>query len=143
MTTAKQSSTAGRTRSSNPPAETARALALQKLQETGIDPETVGLGEAEPMAMPTWGLPSNAQGKPSQKAQRNFTDPDSHVMKCGNGDFQGRCHSLAAIQAASIKCSARIGSVSSGGLLIHTSSGWRQQRVDRLQRLGWAWRAFS
>ncbi|MCT0249542.1 IS1182 family transposase [Synechococcus sp. CS-205] len=70
-------------------ADTARALALQKLQETGIDPETVGLGEADPQAMPTRGLPSNAQGKPSPKAQRNFTDPDSHVMKCGNGYIQG------------------------------------------------------
>ena len=70
-------------------ADTARALALQKLQETGIDPETVGLGEAEPMAMPTRGLPSNAQGKPSPKAQRNFTDPGSHVMKSGNGYIQG------------------------------------------------------
>ena len=70
-------------------ADTARALALQKFQETGIDPETVGLGEAEPMAMPTRGLPSNAQGKPSPKAQRNFTDPGSHVMKCGNGYIQG------------------------------------------------------
>jgi len=53
-------------------AGTARALALQKLQETGIDPETVGLGEADPQAMPTRGLPSNAQGKPSPKAQRNY-----------------------------------------------------------------------
>jgi hypothetical protein len=39
------------------------------------------------------------------------------------GDFQGRCHSLAATQAALIKGSARIGSGSSVGLLIHTSSG--------------------
>ena len=39
------------------------------------------------------------------------------------GDFQGRCHSLAATQAAWTKASARIGSGSSGGLLIHTSSG--------------------
>jgi transposase/transposase InsO family protein len=70
-------------------ADTARELALQKLQETGIDPETVGLGEAEPKAMPTRGLPSNAEGKPSPKAQRNFTDPGSHVMKSGNGYIQG------------------------------------------------------
>jgi hypothetical protein len=41
------------------------------------------------MAMPTRGLPTNAQGKPSPKAQRNFTDPGSHVMKCGNGSIQG------------------------------------------------------
>ena len=66
-----------------------------------------------------------------------------HPLAFFGGDFQGRCHSLAAIQAASIKCSARIGSVSSGGLLIHTSSGWRQQRVLRLQRVGLAWRAAS
>ena len=59
------------------------------------------------------------------------------------GDFQGRCHSLAATQAACIKDSAWIGSGSSGGLLIHTSSGWRQQRVDRLQRVGFARRAVS
>jgi hypothetical protein len=39
------------------------------------------------------------------------------------GDFQGRCHSLAATQATRINGSARIGSGSSGGLLIHTSSG--------------------
>ena len=52
-------------------AATARALALQKLQETGIDEETVGLGAGDPLAMPTRGLPSYAQGKPSPKAQRN------------------------------------------------------------------------
>jgi hypothetical protein len=39
------------------------------------------------------------------------------------GDFQGRCHSLAATQAAWIKGSAWIDSGSSGGLLSHTSSG--------------------
>jgi transposase/transposase InsO family protein len=70
-------------------ADTARAVAMQKLQEQGIDAETVGLGAADPLAMPTRGLPSNAQGKPSPKAQRNFTDPDSHVMKSGNGYIQG------------------------------------------------------
>ncbi len=39
------------------------------------------------------------------------------------GDFQERCHSSAATQAALIKGSSRIGLVSSIGLLIHTSSG--------------------
>jgi uncharacterized membrane protein len=39
------------------------------------------------------------------------------------GDFQESCHSLAAIQAALIKGSARTGSGSSVGLLIHTSAG--------------------
>jgi hypothetical protein len=39
------------------------------------------------------------------------------------GDFQKSCHSLAAIQAAWIKGSARTGSGSSVGLFIHTSAG--------------------
>ena len=48
---------------------------------------------------------------------------NGRVIAGVNGDFQGRCHSLAATQAAWTKASARIGSGSSGGLLIHTSSG--------------------
>jgi len=46
-----------------------------------------------------------------------------NVPKAEDGDFQGRCHSSAAPQAAWIDGSARIGSGSSGGLLIHTSAG--------------------
>jgi tetratricopeptide (TPR) repeat protein len=57
--------------------------------------------------------------------------------------FQERCHSWAATQAASINGNSRASSCSSGGLLIHTSSGWSQQRVFRLQRVGLAWRAAS
>ena len=59
------------------------------------------------------------------------------------GGFQERCHSWAATQAACINVNSRASSFSSGGLLIHTSSGWRQQRVLRLQRVGLAWRAAS
>ena len=43
------------------------------------------------------------------------------VRNCG--DFQESCHSLAAIQAALIKGSARSESGSSVGLFIHTSAG--------------------
>ena len=68
---------------------------------------------------------------------------DFRIMLICSGDFQEMCHYLAAIQAAFIKGSARIGSESSAGLLINTSSGWRQQRVDRLQRLGWVWRTLA
>jgi hypothetical protein len=51
-----------------------------------------------------------------------------NLMRCMGlraiyGDFQERCHSLAATQAAWINGSAMIGSGSSVGLLIHTSSG--------------------
>ena len=103
---------------------------------------------AKVMAATGWELLSNPELLEAVKAEftrqlNGRTYQSLNDSPSNPGDFQGRCHSLAAIQAASIKCSARIGSVSSGGLLIHTSSGWRQQRVDRLQRLGWAWRAFS
>jgi len=60
-----------------------------------------------------------------------------------SGDFQERCHSWAATQATCINVNSRASSFSSGGLLIHTSSGWRQQRVLRLQRVGLARRAAS
>ncbi len=59
------------------------------------------------------------------------------------GDFQERCHPWAATQAARINVNSRASSFSSGGLLIHTSSGWSQQRVLRLQRVGLARRAAS
>ena len=52
-----------------------------------------------------------------------------------NGDFQGRCYSLAATQADQIKDRARIDSGSCSGLLINTSSGWRQQPIFRGQGL--------
>ena len=48
---------------------------------------------------------------------------DVFFLISGFGDFQESCHSLAAIQAAWIKGSARSGSGSSVGLFIHTSAG--------------------
>ena len=47
----------------------------------------------------------------------------ANVSAISAGDFQESCHSLAAIQAAWIKGSARSGSGSSVGLFIHTSAG--------------------
>jgi len=45
------------------------------------------------------------------------------AMGLWHGDFQESCHSLAAIQAAWIKDSARAALGSSVGLFIHTSAG--------------------
>ncbi|MCX5967636.1 MAG: hypothetical protein NTV57_08360 [Cyanobacteria bacterium] len=39
--------------------------------------------------MPRRGLPASAAGVPDAKAQRNFTDPDSHIMKTDGGWIQG------------------------------------------------------
>jgi hypothetical protein len=46
----------------------------------------------------------------------------------------------AAVQAAIVKI-AGSSSISGGGGLIHTTSGRRQQRVDRDHRRGFRWRA--
>ena len=39
--------------------------------------------------MPRRGLPTNAAGVPDAKAQRNVTDPDSHIVKRDNSFIQG------------------------------------------------------
>jgi hypothetical protein len=39
--------------------------------------------------LPTHKIPVQADGKPTDKAQRNFTDPDSRIMKTGDGFVQG------------------------------------------------------
>jgi hypothetical protein len=45
--------------------------------------------ETDPLAMPIRMLPSDATGKPKPNAQRDFTDPDSHILKGGDGWIQG------------------------------------------------------
>jgi transposase len=39
--------------------------------------------------LPTHKVPTTAEGTPTDKAQRNFTDPDSRIMKTGDGYVQG------------------------------------------------------
>ena len=65
-------------------AEAARDLAIEKAAEAGTEPP-----DLEPLpseAMPHRGLAHKADGSPTAKAQRNFTDPDSHIMQ-SNGDW--------------------------------------------------------
>lgn len=69
-------------------AELARRLAIEKAQAAGLsspDP----LSSVDPLAMPSRNLPTTAAGDPKAKAQRNFTDPDSHILKGGDGWIQG------------------------------------------------------
>jgi transposase len=42
-----------------------------------------------PDELPSHQVPSEADGKPTPKAQRNFTDPDSRIMKKGGEYLQG------------------------------------------------------
>jgi hypothetical protein len=39
--------------------------------------------------MPRRGLARKADGTPTKKTQRNFTDPDSHLMHSGGSYLQG------------------------------------------------------
>jgi transposase len=69
-------------------AELARKLAIEKAQAAGLstpDP----LSSDDPVAMPSRNLPTTAAGEPKANAQRNFTDPDSHILKGGDGWIQG------------------------------------------------------
>jgi transposase len=82
-----------RARSARGRAELARKLAIEKAQAADLsipDP----LISVDPLAMPSRNLPTNAAGDPKGNAQRNFTDPDSHILKGGDGWIQ--CYNCQA-----------------------------------------------
>jgi hypothetical protein len=68
-------------------AEAARDLAIEKAHEAGLEPEELDPQAAD--AMPHRGLAHRADGSPKARAQRNFTDPDSHIMKSDGNLLQG------------------------------------------------------
>lgn len=68
-------------------AEAARDLAIEKAQEAGLDPD--GLDPQPADAMPQRGLAHRSDGSPKASTQRNFTDPDSHIMKSDGNMLQG------------------------------------------------------
>jgi transposase len=68
-------------------AEAAMELAIEKAQEAGLEPQ--GLEPQAADAMPYRGLAHRADGSPTAAAQRNFTDPDSHIMKSDGNLLQG------------------------------------------------------
>ncbi|QDE89706.1 hypothetical protein BHS06_12440 [Myxococcus xanthus] len=49
--------------------------------------------------MPSHTVPHTADGKPTPKAQRNFTDSDSRIMKKG-ASFEQAYNAQAAVDAA-------------------------------------------
>ena len=62
----------------------ARELAMEKAALAGLEPPDLEPLESD--QMPRRGLAHQADGTPTAKTQRNFTDPDSHIMK-GNGEM--------------------------------------------------------
>ena len=79
-----------RARGARKRADDAQTLAIKKAEAAGLDLSAVALAaEIDPLAMPTRTLPSDAIGNPKPSAQRNFTDPHSHILKGHNGWLQG------------------------------------------------------
>ncbi|MCX5969888.1 MAG: hypothetical protein NTV57_20130 [Cyanobacteria bacterium] len=68
-------------------AKAARETANKAAESAGVEPP-----DLEPLAadaMPRRGLARKADGTPTTKTQRNFTDPDSHLMQSGGSYLQG------------------------------------------------------
>jgi len=79
-----------RARGARKRADDAQTLAIKKAEAAGLDLSAVALAaEIDPLAMPTRTLPSDAIGNPKPSAQRNFTDPHSHILKGHNCWLQG------------------------------------------------------
>ncbi|MFM9088383.1 MAG: IS1182 family transposase [Cyanobium sp.] len=76
-----------RARGARKRADAAQKLAIEKAEAAGLD--LVSMGAADSLAMPQRTLPTDAAGSPKPSAQRNFTDPDSHILKGGDGWIQG------------------------------------------------------
>jgi len=80
---------ARRSRSARKRADDAQRLAIEKAGAAGLELSTVAAAETDPSAMPQRTLPTDAAGNPKPQAQRNFTDPDSHILKGSAGWIQG------------------------------------------------------
>jgi transposase len=68
-------------------AKAAREKAIETAENAGLEPPDLGPLTAD--AMPHRGLTRKADGTPTKKTQRNFTDPDSHLMQSGGSYLQG------------------------------------------------------
>jgi hypothetical protein len=68
-------------------AKAASDKAIEAAGNAGLEPPELERLEAD--AMPRRGLARKADGTPTSKTQRNFTDPDSHLMQSGGSCLQG------------------------------------------------------
>jgi transposase len=68
-------------------AKAAQEKAIKAAEIAGVEPPD--LEPLAPEAMPRRGLARMADGTPTTKTQRNFTDPESHLMKSDGHYIQG------------------------------------------------------
>ena len=62
-------------------------MAIEAAEQAGLEPPD--LHPLASAAMPRRGLARKADGTPTRKTQRNFTDSDSHLMQSGGSYLQG------------------------------------------------------
>lgn len=90
---------ARRSRGARKRADDAQKLAIEKAEAAGLELESqLMTAERDPLALPQRTLPTDAAGHPKPTAQRNFTDPDSHILKGSAGWIQGY-NAQAAVDA--------------------------------------------
>ena len=76
-----------KTEAASAKARAAREKAIEAAENASVEPPDLELLAAD--AMPRRGLARKADGTPTNKTQRNFTDPDSHLMQSGGAYLQG------------------------------------------------------
>jgi hypothetical protein len=76
-----------KTEAASAKARAAREKAIEAAENASVEPPDQELLAAD--AMPRRGLARKADGTPTNKTQRNFTDPDSHLMQSGGAYLQG------------------------------------------------------
>ena len=79
---------ARRARGARQRAEEAQKLAIKTAQAAGLESPLI-TADRDPLAMPSRQLPTDSAGHPRPSAQRNFTDPGSHILKGSGGWMQG------------------------------------------------------
>ncbi|PZV05938.1 MAG: IS1182 family transposase [Cyanobium sp.] len=84
--TSKQASR--RARGARRRADDTQKLAFEKAAVAGLNSPVLA-AEHDPLAMPSRQLPTDAAGNPKPTAQRNFSDPESHILKGADGWIQG------------------------------------------------------
>jgi len=77
-----------RARGARKRADDAQKLAIETAEAAGLKSH-VFTAELDAVAMPQRQPPSDTRGKPKPQTQRNFTDPDSHILKGADGWIQG------------------------------------------------------
>jgi hypothetical protein len=81
----------------------AKIRAAKKALEEEARQQAKGDDDDEPKSgLPSHQIPREKDGKPTAKAQRNFTDPDSRIQKSGDGFVQGYNAQIAVDEAQQI-----------------------------------------